>query len=404
MAYPSTTPFRYGALAALVVLGACTDSPVSPSPKSEAGFFFVTAYDCTVDVQSGTTNCQLQPTGGANGPMLDIITGSPYVSFTSSIVAVSNGNSANSDTTTLTLTLHNNIPQPIGTSDGTTPHANGTRMFFKSGPIVTTAAYPKPQALGISAANALGPASFTNVDGTTSYLNRLYYQINGVVAQNDSASAQAVFVYDSRATSFSYTLLVASPVPYDYGWITISSAPVLTPGQTTTLTGTAYNVYGNVRVDGMTWSSSDSAVATVDAWGGVTAVGEGTATITATSTIVPQRTGALTITVDAAPTVNGTSPASNATGVSPSSDIVITFSEAVNVSTASFSVECPAGWFGTFTVSGSGTSTITLNPNSNFPAATLCDVTVFGSQVSDGDANDGPDLMTGTYAFSFQTS
>jgi hypothetical protein len=406
MAYQSTSPLRYGTIAALVMLGACTDGPTSPGPRPEAGFFLVTAYDCTVDVQSGTTTCQMAPTGGANGPMRDIITGSPYVSFTSSVVAVSNGNSANSDTTTLTLTLHNNIPQPIGTSDGTTPHANGTRMFFKSGPMVTAASYYKPQTLSISAANALGPASFTNVDGTIYHTNRRYYQINGVVASNDSASAQAVFVYDQRATAFSYTLLVASPVPYEYGWITISPAvaPVLAPGQTTALTGTAYNVYGNVRMDAMTWSSSNSAVATVDAAGVVTAVGEGTAVITATSTIVPQRTGTRTIIVDAAPTVNSTSPANGATGVLPASDIVITFSEAVNVSTSSFSLECPTGWFGTFTVSGSGTSTITLNPNSNMPAATLCDVTVFGSQVSDVDVNDGPDLMAGTYTFSFQTS
>jgi hypothetical protein len=336
--------------------------------------------------------------------MFDLIAGAAHISLTTSVVMVSNGNPANPDTTTLTWTLHNNLPQPIGTSDGITPHPNGSRSFFKSGPVATAGSYYKPQALGVVAANALGPATFTSTAGVT-YNNRRYYQFDGVLAQNDSASTLVRFVYDSRVTAFTYSLLVATPVPFEYGWLTLSSPvdSVLAPSQTTALTATVYNEYGAVQGDGIAWSSSDPSVATVDASGVVTAVGEGTATITATSTVKSQRTATRTIVVDAAPTVIGTSPADNATGVAPASDIVVTFSEAVDVSTSSFALECPTGWFSTFTVSGSGTTTVTLNPNSNLPAATICDLTVVASQVSDVDTNDGPNLMPANYVMNFQT-
>jgi methionine-rich copper-binding protein CopC len=109
-------------------------------------------------------------------------------------------------------------------------------------------------------------------------------------------------------------------------------------------------------------------------------------------------------TTDSAPTVTTTTPANGATAVNPSNNITVTFSEPVNASGSSFTIECPSGSPQSFGVSGSGTSTITLDPNSDLPAATTCTVTVIANQVSDVDSGDPPDNLAANYVFSFTTA
>lgn len=392
-------------LAGLVLLGACDEGPASPGPRPDAGFL-VTVYECTADVQAGTTRCQVRPSGSeGDGPTFDIIVGAESVSLTASGVVISNGDPANPDTTTLTWTLGNNLPQPIGTADGTTPHPNGTRAFFISGPNATAAvpSWTRPlKYLAVTADNALGPATFTSAQGQ-SWANRRYYQFDGLLAQGDSASTLVRFVHDSRVTAFTYQLLVATPVQYDHGWITIApaTAPVLAPGETTTLTATVYNHLGAIQSDALGWSSSDTMVATVDPSGVVTAMGQGTATITATSTINAQRTGTRVVTVDAVPAVSSTTPAHGSTGFLLTNNIVVVFTEQVSVSASSFSLGCSSGPQ-SFSVSGSGTGTITIDPVNSLPSGDTCTVTVVAAQVSDVDADDGPDTMAEDYGFSFQ--
>src|SRR5207253_318633 len=108
-------------------------------------------------------------------------------------------------------------------------------------------------------------------------------------------------------------------------------------------------------------------------------------------------------TTDSAPTVTSTSPANGATGVNPSNNVTVTFSEPVNASGSSFTVECPSGSPQSFSVSGSPGSTITLDPTSDLPAATTCTVTVLANQISDVDSVDPPDHMAADYTFSFTT-
>jgi methionine-rich copper-binding protein CopC len=109
-------------------------------------------------------------------------------------------------------------------------------------------------------------------------------------------------------------------------------------------------------------------------------------------------------TTDSAPTVTSTSPANGATAVNASSNITVTFSELVNAGGSSFTIECPSGSGQTFGVSGSGSSTITLDPNSDLPAATTCTVTVLASGITDVDSGDPPDNMAANYVFSFTTA
>ncbi|MEX1171601.1 MAG: Ig-like domain-containing protein, partial [Chloroflexota bacterium] len=104
---------------------------------------------------------------------------------------------------------------------------------------------------------------------------------------------------------------------------------------------------------------------------------------------------------DVAPTVASTVPANGATDVAPDSNVVITFSEPVNATAASFSIACPpgSGALG-FTLSG-GPTTFTLNPTLDFPDNTLCGVTVIASAVTDQDGT--PDPMLSSFSFGFTT-
>ena len=112
----------------------------------------------------------------------------------------------------------------------------------------------------------------------------------------------------------------------------------------------------------------------------------------------------VSINVDAAPAVTTTTPTNSATGVATNTNITINFSESVNATTSSFTIECPApGNNQTFTVSGSGTNAITLDPSADLPAGTTCTVTVIANQISDTDTNDPPDNMAANYVFSFTT-
>src|ERR671927_345143 len=108
-------------------------------------------------------------------------------------------------------------------------------------------------------------------------------------------------------------------------------------------------------------------------------------------------------TTDSAPTVSSTSPANSATGVNASNNITVTFSEPVNASASSFTLECPSGSAQAFSVSGSGTSTITLDPTADLPGATTCTVTVLASGITDVDTGDPPDNLAANYIFSFTT-
>ena len=107
-------------------------------------------------------------------------------------------------------------------------------------------------------------------------------------------------------------------------------------------------------------------------------------------------------TIDQPPAVTTTVPANGAIDVLKTANIVINFNENVNATTNSFTIECPApGNLRTFTVSGSGTNQITLDPTADLPQGTICTVTVIANQISDTDAGDPPDNMDANFVFSF---
>ncbi len=106
---------------------------------------------------------------------------------------------------------------------------------------------------------------------------------------------------------------------------------------------------------------------------------------------------------DDAPAVTTTSPAHGAGHVAVNTNITVNFDEPVTVSTGSFGLECPAATPRTFTVSGSGTASITLNPTSDLPEGVVCVVTAKAAGISDADANDPPDHPATDRTISFTT-
>ncbi len=127
-----------------------------------------------------------------------------------------------------------------------------------------------------------------------------------------------------------------------------------------------------------------------------------TPTPTPTPTNTPTPTPTTATPVDVAPYVISKTPLNGATGVLVSSSIVINFSESVNVTPSSFTLACPTGIV--FTISGAGTSSITLVPTANMPGFSDCQVTVIAPNVTDVDAVDPPDAMIFDYSFSFTTA
>ncbi len=131
--------------------------------------------------------------------------------------------------------------------------------------------------------------------------------------------------------------------------------------------------------------------------------GDFTWNATTANTFGNPNTGQTFAAADVAPTVSSTTPVNGATNVAINTNIDVTFSEAVNVSGAWFSISCGTSSSHTATVSG-GPTTFTLNPDSDFVNSESCTVTIVGAQVTDQDANDPPDEMAADFNFSFTTA
>lgn len=140
-----------------------------------------------------------------------------------------------------------------------------------------------------------------------------FYTLSGesnVVSVNSSGRITAVgqgsdyVVIESNADSSIYASVYVT-VTSSGGAPTVSSVTIAPSTLTLTVSNTG-NLSATVNGDNnpsqtVTWSSSNTSVATVSALGVVTAVATGTATITATSQLDSSKSGSCTVTVEAAP-------------------------------------------------------------------------------------------------------
>src|SRR5690606_14360500 len=96
--------------------------------------------------------------------------------------------------------------------------------------------------------------------------------------------------------------------------------------------------------------------------------------------------------------------AAGASNVDLDTSIVVTFSEAVTIGLTSLDLECPAATDITFTVAGSGTTTMTIHPTpATLPTNTLCDFDIIAANATDGDAIDAPDTLAADTNLTFST-
>ena len=141
-----------------------------------------------------------------------------------------------------------------------------------------------------------------------------FYTLSGesnVVSVNSSGRITAVgqgsdyVVIESNADSSIYASVYVTVTSSGGSTPTVSSVTVAPSTLTLTVSNTG-NLSATVNGDNnpsqiVTWSSSNTSVATVSALGVVTAVATGTATITATSQLDSSKSGSCTVTVEAAP-------------------------------------------------------------------------------------------------------
>jgi uncharacterized protein len=104
---------------------------------------------------------------------------------------------------------------------------------------------------------------------------------------------------------------------------------------------------------------------------------------------------------DAAPSIASVTPPNGATDVAANTNVAVTFSEAVNVSGAWFTLSCATSGVVTAVVAGGPTS-FTIDPDADLPPGDTCTLTVFASQVTDQDVNDPPDTMAADYVSTFR--
>ena len=105
---------------------------------------------------------------------------------------------------------------------------------------------------------------------------------------------------------------------------------------------------------------------------------------------------------DAAPEVASTNPSNGATSVPVNTDLVVTFSEPVNVTGAWFGLTCTISGIPTAVVTG-GPTTFTINPDTDFAYFESCTLTIYAANVTDQDSDDPPDNMVANYVTSFST-
>ncbi|HEX6039111.1 Ig-like domain-containing protein [Longimicrobium sp.] len=270
-------------VAGLLALAACADrnpaaAPDGPAPLPPSALAAVT---CTASVADGTVAC-----GGAGGVSVPGVNAAVIGGQGVYVRLASSGASYDgADTFRVNVTVENLTPQALGTTDGQTPSPSGVRIFFASGPTAT---------------GGSGPVAVANEDGAAffSAAGQPYFQYDGILAPGDTSAAKEWrFTMPSTVTRFAFTVYVAAPVRAEAGWVgVLPIGPSVVVGDTTPLAATVRNLAGGVVAGApVTWTSSDTSIARVDAEGVVTGVRPGGATVTASS---GGRTGSVRVIVD----------------------------------------------------------------------------------------------------------
>ena len=198
-------------LAATLLLAACADEPTVPlggddGPIGEAPAF-ATLLTCAVDVRAGSMECEpSSPSGTVGGPDMNLIVGSQH-----RFVRMSNTSINWAESIWYTsVSVQNLTLQPFGTEDGSTPHAQGVRVFFVDEP-----------SNGVEIANHDGEAEFTG-SGTQKYYEYSGADLgaDGILSPGETSALLLWWFVHNGATTFEFSVLISTTVPDPDGYST----------------------------------------------------------------------------------------------------------------------------------------------------------------------------------------
>ena len=253
---------------------------------------------------------------------------------TATITATSEGKSG---TASVTVTL---VPVASVTVAPTTL----SLVVGQTGPLTAT--------LKDANGNVLTGRTVTWTSGTTGVAT---VSSSGVVTA--VAAGTATITASSGGQQGTASVTVTNPAPVPVATVTLAPPTLsLTVGQTGTLTPTLKDANGNVLTGRtVTWSSDTPGVATVSTSGVVTAIGAGTATITATS---EGKSGTASVTVTLAPVATVTlAPTTLSLVVAQTGTLTATLKDANNNVLTGRTITWSSGTPGVATVSTSGVVT-----------------------------------------------
>lgn len=184
------------AAAAALLFAACSDrsatAPEAPAPIPgvPAGPSAQMAFLCRADVRAGSVECGAPAPGGSGASRIIIGGQNTYVKLTSSNVNWDNDFQVFS----FDVTVQNLLPQAMGTTNGTTQHADGVRVFFTAEPVVTAGE---------------GEVAVVNEDGTGTFTagNQPYFQYDQML-QPDQTSEPRNWQLDVPNTVDSFEFFV----------------------------------------------------------------------------------------------------------------------------------------------------------------------------------------------------
>jgi hypothetical protein len=192
-------------LAGLIAAGCSEQGAVQPDQDSTGSQINspVATFNCTGDVAARTLSCAPSATnpsglklavivGGQNGNV-KIITGAPtYNTGTSEF--------------TFGTTLQNLMSQSMGTTNGVTATAGGIRIFFASGPTVTSGS-------GVASVVADGVGTFTG-PGQPYYEYTAQAGGDGILSPGETSGSRTWTLLVPNNATFTFTLLLYTDVQY----------------------------------------------------------------------------------------------------------------------------------------------------------------------------------------------
>jgi hypothetical protein len=273
MSRTSSVPRRRLALTlALLGAGACTDQPLPTDPTTlpDDTAPLPQVIACRAEVAAGVVSCRRPQEDPAPGLSLAVTLGGQGIFV---LLASANVSYDGSQVFQADVTVQNLIGQALGTTDGTTLDPEGVRVFFHDGPHVT---------------GGTGTVTVANADGTGTFTgtNQPYFQYDELLATGTTSAAKTwQWAVPPSVTTFEFEVYVMAQVQHPNGWVeTTPGAVVIGGGATQQLTSVVKDVIGREQAgETVTYLSSNETIAEVDASGLVSAMSDGSVTITASS-------------------------------------------------------------------------------------------------------------------------